>query len=167
MSTTEYQDPYGPGGAWYEWAEGLSPDRAAYYRSEAWRERRRERRERDGHRCVVCGFNYKRYLVCHHITYKNFGNEPLEDLRTVCADCHRTASAAELRQERPIEKYLEDLREKEEEAEFWEEYRVQKELEHDWTARDDRDFFHDYVWGSIEDGVYRDDPPEPAVIWPQ
>ena len=108
MSTTTYQDPYGPGGAWHEWAEGLPPDRAAYYRSEAWRERRRERRERDGNRCVVCGCGAVPLLVCHHISYENFGDEPLEDLRTVCADCHRDATEEELRQERPIEAYLQE-----------------------------------------------------------
>ena len=102
MSTTEYQDPYAPGGAWHEWAEGLSPDRAAYYRSEKWRERRRERRERDDFRCVVCRTDVQEILVCHHITYENFGNEPLEDLRTVCAYCHRDATEEELRQEWPV-----------------------------------------------------------------
>ena len=162
MSTTEYQDPYGPVGAWHEWIEGLPPDRAAYYRSEKWRSKRRERRRRDGHRCVVCGHHYKQHLVCHHITYKNFGNEPLEDLRTVCADCHRTASDAELRRERPIEEYLKEKRARElhaeEEAEYWEEYRLRKEWEHATGGHWYPGSWDEY-WDRIDNG---DNPPVPA-----
>ena len=99
MSTTKYQDPYAPGGVWHEWAESLPPDRAAYYRSEKWRSTRRARRYFDGYRCVVCGSWDQGKLVCHHISYENFGDEPMEDLRTVCVDCHENASEEELEQE--------------------------------------------------------------------
>ena len=39
--------------------------------------------------CVICGS--KTNLNVHHTTYKNHGNEALnlEDLITVCRDCHR------------------------------------------------------------------------------
>ncbi len=29
----------------------------------------------------------------HHLTYERFGNEPLEDLQSVCAECHSVYSA--------------------------------------------------------------------------
>ena len=37
--------------------------------------------------------------MCHHISYEHFGDEPMEDLRTVCVDCHENASEEELAQE--------------------------------------------------------------------
>jgi len=40
-------------------------------------------------KCVLCGS--EKYLNVHHTTYKNHGNEilHLEDLITVCRDCHK------------------------------------------------------------------------------
>ena len=103
------EDPYARGRQWHAWLENMSPQAAGYYRSEKWRRKRWARRERDGHRCVVCGCSKPGQLVVHHITYERFGNEHLEDLRTVCVHCHRNASEADLTQERPIEEYLEEI----------------------------------------------------------
>jgi len=42
---------------------------------------------RDGNRCVNCGsFNN---LEMHHIRYSKFGEEPDEDLQTLCRKCHQ------------------------------------------------------------------------------
>jgi hypothetical protein len=58
-----------------------------YIHSKAWRSKRLEILERDGHKCVYCGSQID--LRVHHRTYINFGHEPLEDLETACDACHR------------------------------------------------------------------------------
>ena len=40
-----------------------------------------------GH-CEVCNSPYN--LECHHITYKNLGDEPLSSLACVCRTCHES-----------------------------------------------------------------------------
>lgn len=59
----------------------------AYLRSRAWQEKRSLVIARDG-KCVKCGRIES--LQVHHINYSTFGNEDLEDLETLCQDCHRT-----------------------------------------------------------------------------
>jgi ribosomal protein L36 len=45
--------------------------------------------KRDGHKCTICSSTDK--LQSHHITYKHIFNElkHLEDLTTLCFDCHQ------------------------------------------------------------------------------
>jgi len=62
-------------------------DKEKYYASEEWAERRRKVFERDNWACVLC--SNTEGLSVHHRTYRNFGNEPLEDLTTLCSRCHR------------------------------------------------------------------------------
>jgi len=67
----------------YELKTGMWYDH--YLRSEQWQQKRQAILERDGH-CVKC-FR-ERSLVVHHLTYKRVGNELLEDLITLCRQCH-------------------------------------------------------------------------------
>jgi hypothetical protein len=57
-----------------------------YIKSDAWLEKRHRVWRRDGMRCVECGSAMN--LQCHHLTYENLGNEPLQDLVTLCRSCH-------------------------------------------------------------------------------
>jgi hypothetical protein len=57
-----------------------------YIKSPAWAAKRRQVLIRDNYRCFDCGTSTR--LQVHHITYKHLGNEPLEDLITLCTDCH-------------------------------------------------------------------------------
>ena len=57
-----------------------------YMKGPKWRAKRKEVLERDCYCCQTCGANYS--LNIHHISYKNMGDEPLEDLVTLCQDCH-------------------------------------------------------------------------------
>jgi len=58
-----------------------------YIASQSWKEKRRQRLEIDGHKCVVCKSDQR--LEVHHLTYENLGNEDvLHDLVTACHDCH-------------------------------------------------------------------------------
>ena len=64
-------------------------DNPAYYgyiSSEVWREKRMQRLRLDGFQCQKCGTG--KNLRVHHITYENFGHEPMEDLITLCDNCH-------------------------------------------------------------------------------
>ena len=58
----------------------------AYLRSDAWRNKRRQRLDIDHWRCVRC--HSKDNLEVHHKTYKRLGNERMGDLVTLCATCH-------------------------------------------------------------------------------
>lgn len=64
-----------------------SPEYKAYLRSPEWDARRRSALDRDGHQCRGCGV--KKNLQVHHIRYDNLGREPLEDLTTLCVECHK------------------------------------------------------------------------------
>ena len=59
-----------------------------YMKSPKWKRKRQKRLDIDGHRCVLC--DTKSNLNIHHTTYSNFRNEEMEDLRTLCRDCHNS-----------------------------------------------------------------------------
>lgn len=62
-------------------------DYIAYIKSPQWKSR--SRLYRNTHpRCELCGCNDRFKLQTHHISYRNIGNEPDEDLMTLCRDCH-------------------------------------------------------------------------------
>ena len=67
-----------------------SPEYTAYMRSVEWDEKRRAVLKRDGYRCRRCGTDQKT-LTVHHRNYDNLGHERLEDLITLCPDCHKDA----------------------------------------------------------------------------
>lgn len=60
---------------------------AAYLRSSAWKQKRSQRLELDGYVCQKCEDVASE---AHHLTYENFGHERMEDLQSLCKDCHRT-----------------------------------------------------------------------------
>lgn len=59
-----------------------------YLRSKKWKEIRKLVLIRDGYACVACGCRYGD-LQIHHVTYIRLGEELLEDLLTLCDDCHK------------------------------------------------------------------------------
>ncbi len=65
-----------------------------YLQSPEWREKRLQVLERDGHTCQVCCIS-GRDVEVHHLTYRSLGDEPLEDLITVCKACHHVISSIE------------------------------------------------------------------------
>lgn len=63
-----------------------------YIRSPTWQEKKRQRMEIDGYKCVMCGrhISHCRTMQVHHITYARLGNENvLTDLCTLCGSCHK------------------------------------------------------------------------------
>jgi 5-methylcytosine-specific restriction endonuclease McrA len=65
----------------------LSAEYRQYLLSEKWRYKRIRVIWRDGAACRYCGS--RKYIEVHHLTYKNFGNEPLEYLISACKSCHK------------------------------------------------------------------------------
>lgn len=64
-----------------------------YLKTPWWVSIRRKRIEQDNYKCVDCGVS--RDLEVHHLTYERIGRENLEDLVTLCKDCHRTRHRVE------------------------------------------------------------------------
>lgn len=58
----------------------------AYMKSDAWKEKRKMALIRDNYTCQICLDSQAEQV--HHLSYDNFGNEPLEDLLSVCKPCH-------------------------------------------------------------------------------
>ncbi len=59
----------------------------AYLGSDAWKQKRQLIYERDNKICQVC--KVETATEVHHLTYQNIFNEPLEDLISICSECHR------------------------------------------------------------------------------
>ena len=58
-----------------------------YISSAAWRAKRKQKLESVGHCCQVIGCKLREELECHHLTYKRFGDERMDDLVILC-DIH-------------------------------------------------------------------------------
>ena len=59
-----------------------------YMCSEDWKKLRRQRMLMDGDICQHCGTG--KNLQVHHLTYRHLGQpEEIDDLRTLCQECHR------------------------------------------------------------------------------
>lgn len=58
-----------------------------YIVSPAWYKKRDERLKIDNKCCQRCGA--KTNLNVHHLTYERLGHEKMEDLITLCQDCHK------------------------------------------------------------------------------
>ena len=58
-----------------------------YMHSEDWLQKRMQRLQMDNFQCQICGT--AKNLRVHHITYAHIRNEPMEDLVTLCDECHR------------------------------------------------------------------------------
>jgi hypothetical protein len=62
-----------------------------YLKSPRWEYLRQETLERDGRKCRLC--NSSEYLNVHHRKYpKNWGEETVDDLTTLCQRCHEKFS---------------------------------------------------------------------------
>lgn len=61
-----------------------------YISSPGWGRKRKERLFIDKHRCRTCGLSHEEgtSLEVHHVSYENFGDEPMSDLITLCRQCH-------------------------------------------------------------------------------
>lgn len=57
-----------------------------YLKSTHWQNMRKKRIDYDGGVCKHCGSDQN--LTVHHWTYENIGDERIEDLITLCTDCH-------------------------------------------------------------------------------
>ena len=63
-----------------------------YLRSAEWKQKKQERMEIDGFRCVMCGrpLNKIKSIQEHHITYARLGHENvMTDICTLCGSCHQ------------------------------------------------------------------------------
>lgn len=58
----------------------------AYLKSEKWKGLRRRAIDRADFKCERCGSAVN--LEVHHLTYKRFGHEELDDLVVLCNSCH-------------------------------------------------------------------------------
>lgn len=58
-----------------------------YLQSYEWEVKRENRLEIDEYECQKCGSTTN--LHVHHLTYENIFEENMEDLLTLCADCHK------------------------------------------------------------------------------
>lgn len=59
---------------------------AIYYTLPHWRAVKEAREIRDSRRCLLCLSTSE--LRCHHVSYAKLFGEPLEDLMTLCEQCH-------------------------------------------------------------------------------
>lgn len=66
-------------------------DYQRYLASREWAERKEAIRKRSHGYCERC--LWAEYESTHHLTYRNIGHEPLEDLLAVCNPCHAYLSA--------------------------------------------------------------------------
>lgn len=67
-----------------------------YLESPEWKAKRKSVFERDGYMCTKC--KSEPAFHAHHLTYENIFNEKLEDLISVCAECHSQIHYEELMQ---------------------------------------------------------------------
>lgn len=58
-----------------------------YLQTEMWRYKAEKRRLLDGNKCRICGRPFD--LNVHHMTYRNWPNENMTDLITLCQYCHQ------------------------------------------------------------------------------
>lgn len=65
---------------------GDKPDYREYLRSREWKEKRNERLRYDKYKCRECG---REAVTVHHLTYERLGNEDIDDLISLCRECHK------------------------------------------------------------------------------
>ena len=77
-----------------------------YIQSDGWRQKREEYiLVKKPTQCGSCNRPFQHYFNLHHITYKNLGNEKLEDLIMLCSSCHRKLHDS-LKEARRLNPYL-------------------------------------------------------------
>ena len=77
-------------GIWGNYAETeknlMNNEYYNYLQSQEYQKRRLQRLKLDGFQCQLCGTAQN--LVVHHITYDRIGREDMDDLITLCNECH-------------------------------------------------------------------------------
>ncbi|MGV8172340.1 MAG: sacsin N-terminal ATP-binding-like domain-containing protein [Candidatus Woesearchaeota archaeon] len=61
-------------------------EKQAYYRTKEWKEIQEKCFNNSDYKCDECGSEED--LQAHHLTYENWGNETVTDLKCVCRSCH-------------------------------------------------------------------------------
>jgi 5-methylcytosine-specific restriction endonuclease McrA len=74
---------------WNDYAEHLA--------SEEWASIRKQALARDGHLCQHC--RMRKATVVHHLTYGHVGDEQLDELLSLCTECHRAIHRKKPKQE--------------------------------------------------------------------
>lgn len=74
-----------------------------YLRTRHWRKIRIKTAEKNNYHCELCEKEVKVGFHIHHKTYRNLGNENLEDLMFLCENCHQNLHSI-LRSHRNIDK---------------------------------------------------------------
>ena len=69
-------------------------DYREYIESDEWSKKRLARVKMDGYKCQMCGT--AKNLVVHHITYDRLGHESLDDLITLCHNCHEKIHSVDI-----------------------------------------------------------------------
>jgi len=60
-------------------------EKERYLNSAKWKNKRQQVLNRDNYACQSCG---SIATEVHHLHYRNFGNEPLDELISLCRECH-------------------------------------------------------------------------------
>jgi len=61
-------------------------EKERYLNSAKWKSKRFDVLHRDNYTCQSCG---SIATEVHHLHYRNFGNEPLDELTSLCRECHQ------------------------------------------------------------------------------
>lgn len=73
---------------WLAYLKERRVDYTEYMKSPEWKKLREQVKNRDKQQCQDCGLLYG-CLQVHHLTYERFKHELLDDLITLCDECHR------------------------------------------------------------------------------
>lgn len=85
-------------------------DYREYIESASWSEIRLRRIKLDRFTCQMCGT--AKNLVVHHITYDRLGHEDINDLITLCHDCHEKVHGLDIAKKKKREEVFEKPRKK-------------------------------------------------------
>ena len=78
-----------------------------YMHSEEWRQKRLKILKRDGFRCQMCGT--AKNLRVHHINYEHLDTDAeLDDLITLCDECHRKIHEQDIKKKAPLSLFDDD-----------------------------------------------------------
>ena len=73
-----------------------------YIQSDEWKKVKAKRLNMDGYKCKLCGT--AKNLQCHHVSYEHLGKpDEIDDVITLCRECHRKVHDVDLRKEKTSE----------------------------------------------------------------
>jgi len=73
-----------------------------YLDTRHWHNIRESVLNRDEHRCVKCSIDVNLLAHVHHLTYERIGNEFMDDLITLCPNCHNEIHKDDVKKIEPI-----------------------------------------------------------------